>query len=281
MTIFPLVILALVQGITEFLPISSSGHLVLVHSIFGDSAGWQNHLVLDVAVHVGTLLSVIVYFRKDVMAMLCGALGWAKGDFKSSGSRLTTHLLIASIPVIVVGFILNMFQPEWILLLNIMAVTTLIFGILLWIADRSPEQNKTQEDMNIKDVLIIGCAQALALIPGTSRSGITMTAARFLGYTRTESAHFSLLLAIIAIAGAGTMGGAKLMQEGSATLGLEALVAGTIAFIAGWVSITLMMKWLEKCSFAPFAIYRIILGLALLVIINWEMIYEFFAPLFV
>jgi len=273
MVIFPLIILALVQGVTEFLPISSSGHLVLVHNFFGENSGWQDHLVLDVAVHVGTLLSVLIYFRNDVIAMLCGALGWIKGDFKSTGSRLTIHLLIASIPVIAAGFMLNMFQPAWILLLNVMALATLIFGILLWIADRRPSQDKTLEDLSFKDVIIIGCAQALALVPGTSRSGVTMTAARFLGYSRTESAHFSLLLAIIAIAGAGTVGGVELIQNGNAALGLEALIAGFIAFIAGWVSITLMMKWLEKCSFAPFAIYRIILGLALLTVINWELIY--------
>ncbi len=276
MTLFPLIILALIQGITEFLPISSSGHLVLVHNVFGNASGWQNHLTLDIAVHVGTLLSVIVYFRQDVLSMLCGIAGWFKGDLKSAGSKLNIYVLIASLPVIAAGLMLHILQPAWLLLLNVVAFTTLFFGILLWIADRKPGQDKTLENLNPKDALIIGFAQALALIPGTSRSGITMTAARFLGYSRSESAHFSLLLAIIAIAGAGTMGGIELAQNGNATLGMDALIAATISFLAGWISISLMMKWLEKCSFAPFAIYRIILGISLLIIINWDFLYGLF-----
>jgi undecaprenyl-diphosphatase len=202
--------------------------------------------------------------------MLRGATGWLRGDFKNSDSRLGFQVLLASAPVIIAGLALHILQPAWILLLNVMAASTLIFGILLWIADRRPAQNKTLDDLNLKDALIIGCAQTLALIPGTSRSGITMTAARFLGYNRTQSARFSLLLAIVAITGAGVLGTLELIQNGDATLSFEALIAASIAFIAGLISITLLMKWLEKCSFVPFAIYRIILGLILLAIINYS-----------
>ena len=265
----PLIILALIQGITEFLPVSSSGHLVLVHEIFGSPGNWQNHLVLDVAVHVGTLFSVLLYFRKDVITMLCGLKGLAYGNTQSDGAQLNIHVLLASIPVIIAGYILHKTQPDWVLLLNVMAMATLVFGILLWIADRLPMQHKTLSDLNRKDALLIGLAQAIALIPGTSRSGITMTAARFLGYNRSESARFSLLLAIIAITGAGTIGACELLQSGNTHLGLEALIAMFIAFVSGWIAIKLMMSWLENHSFAPFAIYRIILGTGLLILINY------------
>ncbi|MCB9983808.1 MAG: undecaprenyl-diphosphate phosphatase [Rhodospirillales bacterium] len=268
MTMLPLIILALTQGITEFLPISSSGHLILVHQLFGDLKSWENRLVLDVAVHIGTLLSVLVYFRKDIYKMLLGIKNILRGDTTSQDARLNFYIIAASIPVIIAGLILHLTQPSWLLLLNIVALTTLIFGVLLWVADRRSAASKTLEELTFKDALLIGLAQMLALIPGTSRSGITMTAARFLGYSRTESAHFSLLLAIIAIAGAGTIAGLELYQSGDMVLGLDALIAATISFIAGWLSISLMMKWLERASFKPFAIYRIILGIALLIIIN-------------
>ena len=266
MALFPLIILALIQGITEFLPISSSGHLLLVHHAFEDTKSWKNHMVFDVAVHIGTLFSVLLYFRKDVAKMLCGFLGWFKADFKGEGTQLNIHIIIGSIPVILAGLALHLLKPEWLLLLQVTAWTTLLFGILLWIADRLPASDKTLTDMTRKDALFIGLAQSLALIPGTSRSGITMTMARFLGYSRTESAHFSLLLAIIAISGAGIIGGLEIMQSGDVSLGFDALFAAFLAFIAGWIAISLMMKWLEKCSFAPFAIYRVILGLVLLAI---------------
>lgn len=252
------------QGLTEFLPVSSSGHLILVHAAFDQAKDWDQRLILDVAVHAGTLLSVLVYFRRDVLKMALGLLSWAKGDFKSEGAALNIYVLLASIPVILAGFALNAIKPSWLLLVEIMAWSTLIFGIVLWIADKKGTQDKSLKDINLKDALIIGLAQTLALIPGTSRSGITMTAGRFLGYSRTESAHFSLLLAIIAIAGAGTLAGIELIQSGSVDLGLDALIAAAVSFITAWLSIAIMMKWLEKSSFTPFAIYRIILGIVLL-----------------
>ena len=150
-----------------------------------------------------------------------------------------------------------------------MAGATILFGILLWIADRMPDRGKTLKNLNIKDSCLIGLSQALALIPGTSRSGITMTTARFLGYSRLESAHFSLLLAIIAITGAGVIGAIELSQNGDSALGSDALIAAALAFIAGWFSIAIMMRWIEKIGFAPFAIYRVILGAALLIILNY------------
>ncbi len=267
MTLLPIIILALIQGLTEFLPVSSSGHLVLVHHIFDSGKNWDQRLIMDVAVHVGTLFSVLVYFRKDVLSMLTGALDWTKRDFKTEGAQLNIHLLIASIPVIAGGFALHILKPDWLTLLQVMAWSTIIFGILLWIADRTPQTAKTLRDMSLKDAALIGLAQTLALIPGTSRSGITMTASRFLGYSRTQSARFSLLLAIIAISGAGTIAGLELWQSGDIELGFDALLAAVLSFLAGWLSIALMMKWLERSTFTVFAVYRVILGVALLAII--------------
>ena len=266
----PLIILALIQGLTEFLPVSSSGHLVLVHHIFGGIESWDERLILDVAVHVGTLFSVLIYFRKDVWAMLCGLLDWTKRDFSSDGARLNIYVLIASIPVILAGLVLHILKPEAMLMLEVMAWATILFGILLWIADSLKTESKTIHDMHLKDAILIGLAQCLALIPGTSRSGITMTASRFLGYSRSESARFSLLLAIIAISGAGAIGSLELISSGNAQLGLDALIAALLAFISGWIAIALMMKWLERFTFKIFAIYRIILGAALLLILYHE-----------
>lgn len=267
MSLFPLILLALVQGATEFLPVSSSGHLILVHTFLGEAQSWNSTKIMDVAVHVGTLLSVLVYFHKDVRIMIKGIIPFLTFRFTDSAAKLNLHILIASVPVIAAGLILHMLEPSWLLMTEIVAWTTLIFGIVLWIADRREEQSKTLDNLNVKDALLIGLAQMLALVPGTSRSGITMTASRFLGYSRTESARFSLLLSIIAIAGAGALGTMDVIESGDAILGMSVLVAVILSFISGLIAIALMMTWLKKSTFTPFAIYRIILGTALLVIL--------------
>lgn len=265
MPILHLIILALVQGITEFLPISSSGHLVITHSLLGQNVQdlcWEQNRVMDVAVHIGTLFSVLVYFRKDLFEMAGGL-----NDLKSAGFRKIQFIAVASIPVIIAGFALSMWKPSFLCLLEITAWTTLIFGIVLWVADKYRPAEKELGQMNWKDSILIGLAQTLALIPGTSRSGITMTAARALGYTRTEAAHFSLLLAIVAIAGAGFLGVLDIMKSDDMTLGMDALIAAILSFLSGWLAITLMMGWLKKATFTPFAIYRIVMGVGLLTLI--------------
>ena len=268
MALLPIFILALVQGITEFLPISSSGHLILVHAAFGGNATpgsvWQDHMLLDIAVHIGTLFSVILYFRKDIYKMCTGVKDIARQDVHAEGSRLIFNLLIGSIPVMIAGYGLHLWQPEWLLQVEIVAWTTIIFGILLWFADRTPECTRTVNDMGLKHALIIGTTQAFALVPGTSRSGITMTSARFLGYSRAESAHFSLLLAIVAISGAGALSVSELIQTGNMEIGFDFLLAVVLSFITGLGAIILMMKWLERATFMPFVIYRLIMGVVLL-----------------
>ncbi len=268
MPLFTIIILALIQGITEFLPISSSGHLVLAQDFLGGPETldkWDSHVLLNVAVHVGTLFSVLLYFRKDVLLALHGLVDCGKRDFKSQGARLNIHVIVASIPVIIAGVILHALEPSWLLMVEIVAWTTLIFGILLWVADRLPQQDKTLENMTVKDAILIGLAQSLALIPGTSRSGVTMTASRFLGYSRTESARFSLLLAIVAITGAGLLLGKDLVEMGDVDLTYDVFLAAFLAFLSALAAIHLMMKWLERSTFTPFVIYRIVLGGALLI----------------
>lgn len=265
MIIHHILVLALIQGLTEFLPVSSSGHLVLVHDLLGGEQleRWREDLLLDIAVHVGTLLSVLVYFRKDVSAMFCGLLK-VNAQASAPGRLLLVHVIIASVPVVAAGLLLHIWAPDWLRSVEIMAWSTLIFGIVLWWADRNPVTSRQISDITLRDALVIGCAQVLALVPGTSRSGITMTAGRFLGLSRTEAAHFSLLLAIIAIAGAGTIGLYQLWQSGFGELGYDVLLAAFLAFFSGWAAIAGMMAFLARASFMVFAVYRVLLGTALL-----------------
>ena len=261
--LFHIVILALVQGITEFLPISSSGHLILLHQLFGDNADaaqWETNLTMDIAVHVGTLLAVLVFFRQDIFLMFGGL---TKAENKQ-GRRLIYFLIVGSLPVIAAGFLVHLFEPDWMRSVKITAWCTLIFGIVLWISDIKGATERTVENMSMKDALLIGLSQVLALFPGTSRSGITMTAARFLGFSRTEAAHFSLLLSIVAISGAGALSGLDIIKSGDMALGLDVGVAVILSFLSSFISIRLMINWLKKSSFAPFVYYRIFLGLVLL-----------------
>lgn len=262
MPLFDIIILAIIQGLTEFLPVSSSGHLVLTHEFLGNNISdlcWEQNRMIDVAVHVGTLFSVLLYFRSDIITIVRGIIAQSP-----EGLKLLQFLIIASIPVVLAGLGLHLLKPDWLCLIQIMAWTTLIFGIVLWVADHFSKADKDLSGMTYKDAVIVGCAQMLALIPGTSRSGITMTAARFLGFTRVEAAHFSLLLSIVAIGGAGFLSTLDLIETQNFDLGLDVLLAAFLAFISGWAAIAVMMRWLQHSTFTPFAIYRIVLGLVLL-----------------
>lgn len=264
MPLFHILILALVQGISEFLPISSSGHLVLTHALLGNAQNnmcWQTNRVLDVAVHVGTLLSVLVYFRKDIFKILKNITKPGSDSF-----GLGANIMLASLPVVIIGFIFQKIQPDFVCLLEIMAWMTIIFGLVLYFADKFKD-TKSLMAMSKKESLVIGLSQALALIPGVSRSGITMTSARFLGFSRVDAAKFSLLLSIIAISGAGLLGGMETYKSDNAQLGMDVVLAIILSFLSGLIAIHLMMKWLSKATFKPFVIYRIILGTFLLVLI--------------
>ena len=278
MTFLQQLIIALVQGITEFLPISSSGHLILIPTFtdFPDQGP-----LIDVAVHVGSLLAIMVYFSKDVVTL-------ARGGFASIGigkapaeRRLFWWIVLGTIPAVVFGLAIklgafNTLAETWfgitvtdddlmasIRFTDLIAVNLIGYGILLGIADYVGKEVKTFEDMTWRDGLIVGLAQALAIIPGTSRSGVTMTAARFLGYSRYESARFSFLLSIPAVAGAGVLIVPEIFEAGG-DLAFEALVTGMLTFIAAFATMAFLMNFLKKASMLVFVVYRVLLGVALL-----------------
>ncbi len=265
MILYHIILLAIIQGLTEFLPVSSSGHLGLFHCFTDHCDHWDaENLTMDIAVHVGTLLSVLLYFWRDVLRMLFGLKDLGTGKAKSDDAKLLLYVLISSIPVILAGLILHMFEPDWLKTLYVIAWSTVIFGVVLWWADTKTIATREMKDLTLRDAFIIGLAQMLALIPGTSRSGITMTAGRFLGYSRTDSAHYSMLLAMVAISGAGALISLSLIESADVQLGMDALIGVILSFISGWVAIHVMMKFLEKSTFTIFALYRVILGSALL-----------------
>ncbi len=261
MPILHLVVLAIVQGITEFLPISSSGHLILVPIVFG----WPDQgLLMDVAVHVGTLGAVMLYFWRDVAAMALGLLHLARGRW-NPGAKLALLVILGTLPVIAAGFALNHFFPEGIRSMEVIGWTTLAFGLLLYAADRLGATAHRLESMGVVQAVTIGFSQILALIPGTSRSGITMTAARMLGFDRSDAARFSLLLSMPTILGAGLLKGKELFETGNAQLTSDAYTAAGLALVSALVAIWAMMRWLRHATFTPFVVYRVILGVLLLV----------------
>jgi undecaprenyl-diphosphatase len=255
-----IVVLALVQGITEFLPISSSGHLILVPIV----AGWPDQgLMIDVAVHVGTLGAVLLYFWRDVWMMLAGLGRVARGRW-DPGARLAVLVIAATLPVVVAGFILDHFYPQGLRSIEVIGWTTLLFGIVLYLADAFGLTVRRMEHMRFSDAAVIGVSQVLALIPGTSRSGITMTAARMLGFDRIDAARFSMLLSMPTILGAGTLKGLELYQSGDAQLTADAFAVAGLAMVSALVAITLLMAWLRRATFTPFVVYRVVLGVLLL-----------------
>ncbi|MBX7514231.1 undecaprenyl-diphosphate phosphatase [Qipengyuania sp. GH38] len=261
MTFLQELLIALVQGITEFLPISSSGHLILIPKLtdFPDQGP-----LIDVAVHVGSLLAIILYFRKDVMGLARGgfaSVGLAKDDAQR---RLFWFVVIGTIPAVALGLFLKMGDYlEGFRSTQLVATNLIVFGILLGLADRFGKETKAYEDMTLRDAILVGIAQAMALIPGTSRSGATMTAARALGYQRVESARFSFLLAIPAVAGAGLLAAFDL-AEATAQMQQDAVVAGILTFFTALATMVFLMNFLKKASMMVFVIYRVALGAALL-----------------
>lgn len=260
MTWLNLIVLAVVQGITEFLPISSSAHLILVPCL----ADWPDQgLDMDIALHVGTLGAVMLYFWRDIWQMILGL--WAALRMRRSpGAKLALHIVVGTIPVVIAGLLAKDMVETMARSILILGWTTLGFGILLFVADRVGLTVRRVEHMGLPDAVVIGIAQAVALIPGTSRSGITMTAARLLGYERGEAARFSMLLSIPTIVAAGTLAGLDIYRLDQPVLTTAALYAAGLSFLTALVAIAVLMQWLKRASFTPFALYRLILGAALL-----------------
>jgi undecaprenyl-diphosphatase len=265
-----IIILAAIQGITEFLPISSSGHLLLAPKL----TGWADQgLMMDVAVHVGTLFAVILYFWRDMIAFILAL--FRSVNQVATRRRLDPEfgvmvkLIFATLPVIGAGFLVDMYYQDLLRNVEIMAWATIGFAILLYWADKSSMTIRRMEHITFFGALVIGLFQVLALIPGTSRAGITMTAARLLGVERQDAARFSLLLSIPVILGAGTLKGKELYETGNEIMINDALTIAGLSFLFALVTLSLLMVWLRRASFTPFVIYRLLLGAALLYIIYW------------
>ena len=262
MTLFHLFILAVIQGLTEFLPVSSSGHLVLLPSLTGAP---DQGLAIDVAVHVGTLFAVVLYFWTDVRMALEGCGRLVRGKVDTKGAFLALCLILATIPVIIVGLIIKLTGvQEHLRSTALIGWMMLLFGIVLYWSDRTGAQEKTSGDWTVKDAILMGLAQVLALIPGTSRSGITITAARKLGYTREDAAKLAMLMSIPTILAAGTLLGVDLVGQADWALARDGAIAAAFAFIAALFALTLMMRLLRSISFTPYVIYRIVLGIGLI-----------------
>ena len=261
MTFLHIAILASVQGLTEFLPISSSGHLALIPIL----TGWADQgLTLDIAVHVGSLGAVVSYFWRDSWAAFRGLIGLLGGS-SSPDARLAANLLLATTPIIAAGGAVIYFDLlDYWRSAEIIGWSMLGFGILLFIADRIGMTVRRVEHMRAGAAIAIGIAQIAALIPGTSRAGITMTAARLLGYERGESARFSMLLSIPTIFAAASVSIYGIFSSQEVALGTDALIATTCTLITALLAITLLMAWLRHQSFTPFVIYRVIVGAILL-----------------
>ncbi|MBV1869218.1 MAG: undecaprenyl-diphosphate phosphatase [Marinosulfonomonas sp.] len=262
MSLFHLFLVAIIQGITEFLPVSSSGHLILLPNLTGLQDQGQT---IDVAVHVGTLLAVVLYFYRDVGMAISGLPRLITGKADTPQSRLALLLILATIPVVIVGLILNLTGlDDAMRSIKVIGWTMLLFGLLLyWVDQRGPSQ-KTMTEWNIRDAITLGFWQAIALIPGTSRSGITITGARKLGYTRHDSAKIAMLMSIPTIAASGLLLGAKVMADADAQIARDASIAAGLSFVTALIALSLMMRLLKSVSFTPYVIYRVFLGLVLL-----------------
>jgi len=260
-----LIILALIQGLTEFLPISSSAHLILPSKLLG----WPDQgPLIDVMAHFGSLFAVLLYFRRDVADILHGCIDLLQRKLNTN-SALALNLIISTPPALLLGFLLA--SQGWDDLLRsplLIAFTTIFFGVLLWLSDVRAKSDKPVQNLTWGGAVILGLAQSLALIPGTSRSGITMTAGRTLGLSREASARFSMLMSLPIIGAGGLYATLKLMSAEStaysATL-MNGLVVAGLSFITAYACIALFMKWVGRIGFFPFMIYRLILGFGLLI----------------
>ncbi|MGI9355769.1 MAG: undecaprenyl-diphosphate phosphatase [Rhizobiaceae bacterium] len=267
MSIEQILLLAIVQGLTEFLPVSSSGHLILIPAF----TGWKDQgIVTDVMVHIGSLFAVLVYFWRDVIQLGYGAVEVAQGKV-TQRSRMATYIALATVPALAFGAILKFSGISAAIRgVEVVAFGAIFFGILLYVADIVGKRLKKMEDMTFSAAMIIGLAQATALIPGTSRSGITITAARFLGFERGEAARFSFLLGIPAISAAGLFTALEAFQEGGG-VPADALWAAFFTFFAALAAIAILMAIVKRTSFLVFVVYRIALGLLL-----FAMLYDWF-----
>lgn len=262
MPLLQLFLVAVIQGITEFLPVSSSGHLILLPALSGLEDQGQ---LIDVAVHVGTLGAVVLYFWPDVRLGLGGFPRLLRGRADTPGARLALGLAVATIPVVAFGAILHFAGlSNSLRSVTVIGWTMLIFGIVLYVADQKGACEKQTSDWSLKDALTMGLWQAVSLIPGTSRSGITITGARYLGYKRQDAARLSMLMSIPTIIASGVLLGTDAVLNANGEALRDSALAAGFSFIAALLALTLMMRLLRRVSFTPYVIYRVILGVVLL-----------------
>lgn len=262
MELWQIIVLAVIQGVTEFLPISSSAHLILPSEVLG----WTDQgLAFDVAVHVGTLAAVIWYFRQTVVQLTTAWLVDTSKRRIGQDSGLAWAVIAGTIPAGLAGLLLNDLIENTLRSGLVIAASTLGFGLVLWWSDAVGRRSRSLDGLALSDAVVIGLAQALALIPGTSRSGITITAALFLGFNREAAARFSFLLSIPLILAAGLLKTLELVEQGGKT-DWAAIALGTgLSFVSAVVCIHLFLTFLERLGLMPFVIYRLILGLLLFV----------------
>lgn len=255
MSLQQIISLSFIQGLTEFLPISSSGHLILMPKVFG----WKDQgLLVDVAMHVGTLFAVLVYFHKDVVSMVRGGLGLLRGRI-DKGGKLFLMLCLGTIPAVIVGFSLRHYglHPRGVV---VVAAMTLIYAFVMLIVDKVFPLRNGFSQVTFPRAFLFGCAQALALIPGTSRSGICLIAGRFMGFKRPDAAQFAFLLSIPAILAAATHQAFEAWQVGQTVINKDILLCVLFSALFGFMAIAFMMYWLKRSTLTVFVIYRLILG---------------------
>ena len=264
MTTLQIVVLAIVQGLTEFLPISSSGHLVLVPYL----VEWTDQgLAFDVAVHFGSLIAVCLFFREDIMGLLRGGARILGGDLESPQSYMALAIALGTIPAAAAGLLFASWIEDNLRDPSIIVYTLAGYGILMALADRFAKREKSMTDIRIRDALVIGVAQALALVPGTSRSGVTITAGRLLGFERQDAARFSFLLSAPVILLATVYKGAELILGDTVVAWGQLALGVVVSAIVAYLSIEFFMRVVSRIGLAPFAIYRLALaGLILYVL---------------
>lgn len=264
MSTLHLIILAIVQGITEFLPISSSAHLMLVPAVMGEA---DQGLMIDVGAHAGTLLAVIIIFWRETLQMTAGGIDILRGKWKSVNAILSFNLLIATIPGAIAGFAILSYKDTLMRHLPLIIISNVVWATALYLVDRYKPQDKTiSNDLTWKKSLFVGIAQMIALIPGTSRSGITMTAGRYIGFTRLEAARFSFMMSIPITLGAVLAVMKEVLEANptSAELMQFAIVAG-LSFVTALITIVFLMKWLKRFNYTPFVVYRWLLAIGMVI----------------
>ncbi len=260
MSMLQIVVLALIQGITEYLPVSSTGHLILVPAF----TGWPDQgFVTDMITNLGTLAATTLYFWRDVLKMFRGLLDVAMRKH-TDAARLVINVVVGTIPIIIFGLIIKKLGlVDHLRSPLIIAINAIVFGVLLYLADTYGKLQNTVRDLNWKNAVVIGLFQCLSLNPGTSRSGITMTGGRFLGFIRPEAARFSFLLAIPANLASSVLVIGSAVKAGE-HIHLDQIICGVLTFFVGLGTIHFLMNYVRKQSLLPFVIYRVILGSAIL-----------------